>query len=279
MPRNKIAFSYHGGKYSHLKWLLPLLPTADDGVTCYCEPCGGSMAVLLNREPCPVEVYNDAYGEVVHFFRMLRDHPQDLIELLYMTPYAREEYYDTAPNMEDSPLADIERARRFFVRARQAFGAVILSPGCGWGTNRTTYSRGMAERVSKWWSAIDKLEDISVRLLRVQIEHLDALDVIARYDSPNTLFYCDPPYVVSTLTSCGYGDFMYTDKDHERLARALRDISGLVAISGYRCALMDTLYKGWQRHTANVTSAQSTRRAGKSGKQRVECLWTNYDYK
>ena len=60
-----IAFGWYGGKFSHLKWLLPLLPSCQH----YCEPFGGSAAVLLNRDPAPVETYNDIDGEVVNFFR------------------------------------------------------------------------------------------------------------------------------------------------------------------------------------------------------------------
>ena len=60
--RKLIAFGWYGGKYSHLDWLLPLLPTCHH----YCEPFAGSGAVLLNRSPAPVETYNDLDGEVAN---------------------------------------------------------------------------------------------------------------------------------------------------------------------------------------------------------------------
>ncbi|HUT02954.1 MAG TPA: DNA adenine methylase [bacterium] len=69
-----IAFGWYGGKYNHLEWLLPLLPKCHH----YCEPFGGSAAVLLNREPSPIETYNDIHGEVVNFFRVLRDQKERL---------------------------------------------------------------------------------------------------------------------------------------------------------------------------------------------------------
>ncbi len=53
-----IAFGWYGGKFSHLGWLLPLLPQTKH----YCEPFGGSGAVFLNRHPSPVETYNDLDG-------------------------------------------------------------------------------------------------------------------------------------------------------------------------------------------------------------------------
>jgi hypothetical protein len=72
----RIVFGWYGGKFSHLNWLLPLLP----GCHHYCEPFAGSAAVLLNRQPSPVETYNDMDGEVVNFFRVLRHHKDQLIE-------------------------------------------------------------------------------------------------------------------------------------------------------------------------------------------------------
>src|SRR5437879_13685647 len=63
-----IAFGYYGGKFSHLDFILPLLPTHFDH---FCEPFGGSAAVLVNRPPATVEPYNDLDSEVVSFFECL----------------------------------------------------------------------------------------------------------------------------------------------------------------------------------------------------------------
>src|SRR3989304_4527636 len=87
--KKAIAFGWYGGKYSHLDWLLPLLPPCHH----YCEPFAGSAAVLLNREPSPVETYNDIDGEVANFFRVLRDQKDRLVEAIALTPFSREEFY------------------------------------------------------------------------------------------------------------------------------------------------------------------------------------------
>lgn len=86
--RKMIAFGWYGGKYSHLEWLLPLLPECHH----YCEPFGGSAAVLLNRDPSPVETYNDLDGDVVNFFRVLREQKDELLYSIGMTPFSREEF-------------------------------------------------------------------------------------------------------------------------------------------------------------------------------------------
>jgi DNA adenine methylase len=114
MPRNKIAFGWYGGKYSHLDWLLPLLPETKH----YCEPFGGSAAVLINRKPSPIETYNDLDGELVNFFCVLRDDKTSLLEAIGLTPFSREEFELAIQDITDD-VSNLERARRFFVRARQ----------------------------------------------------------------------------------------------------------------------------------------------------------------
>src|SRR5437868_12008199 len=103
-----IPFGWYGGKYSHLDWLLPLLPPCHH----YCEPFAGSGAVLLNRPPSPVETYNDLDGEVVNFFRVLRTQKERLIEAIGLTPFSREEF--SLACVLDPTLEPLERARRFY---------------------------------------------------------------------------------------------------------------------------------------------------------------------
>lgn len=184
----KIAFGWYGGKYSHLDWLLPLLPT----ITHYCEPFGGSAAVLLNREPAPVETYNDIDGQVVNFFRVLRDQRDELIQAIGLTPFSREEFR-IAIAKDETGLSDLEKARRFFVRARQVRTGLAQTASIGrWAHCKLTSRAGMAGAVSRWLGSVEHLPEIVQRLLRVQIENDTAIDIIQRYDSSETLFYCDP---------------------------------------------------------------------------------------
>jgi len=265
--KKKIAFGWYGGKYSHLSWLLPLLPEANH----FCEPFGGSAAVLLNRDPSPVETYNDLDGEVVNFFRVLRDQRDELIEAIGLTPFSREEFVVAIQESVDG-LSNLERARRFYVRARQARTglAQTASPG-RWATCRNTSRRGMSGAISRWLGSPQDLIEIAARLIRVQIDHRPAIDVIQAYDSPDTLFYCDPPYPhASRGDSKAYG-FEMTDSEHIRLAKALRDVQGRVAISGYRCDLMDELYGDWKRIDADPSLCHSVKG------ERQESLWINYE--
>jgi len=269
-PKKLIAFGWYGGKYSHLDWLLPLLPSCKH----YCEPFAGSGAVLLNRAPSPIETYNDLDGEVVNFFRVLRNRKEELIQAILLTPFSREEFA-LACNL-DPNLSNLERARRFYVRARQVRTGLAQKASIGrWANCKNTSRAGMSGVVSRWLGAVDHLPWIAERLLRVQFENRPAVDVIALYDSYETLFYCDPPYIHETRGDNNAYAIEMTDKDHCNLADVLNASKGSVAISNYQCELMDKLYHKpkWSKHVAPAKTNHATK-----GK-RVEVLWTNYDPK
>lgn len=266
MANKKIAFGWYGGKYSHLDWLLPLLPETQH----YCEPFGGSGAVLVNRKPSPVETYNDIDGELVNFFRVLREDKDRLLEAIGLTPFSREEF-ELAIQIPTEPLSEFERARRFFVRARQVRTGLAQTASSGrWAHCLLTSRAGMAGAVSRWLGSVEGLAEIAQRLLRVQIEHAPAIEVIQRYDSEETLFYCDPPYPHDSRGDTNAYGYEMTDDDHRRLADVLHNVKGKVAISSYASNLMSELYKDW-----NCIEAPS-RKVHSVKQDRVELLWINY---
>jgi len=265
--RKIIAFGWYGGKYSHLDWLLPLLPNSRH----FCEPFGGSAAVLLNREPSPVETYNDLDGEVVNFFRVLRDQKDDLIEAIGLTPFSREEFL-LALEPQHGNITQLERARRFYVRARQVRTGLAQTASEGrWAHCLLTSRAGMAGAVSRWLGAVEDLPLIVLRLLRVQIENDDANNVIQRYDSAETLFYCDPPYPHETRGDDKAYAYEMTDDHHEQLADVLKNVKGKVALSSYKGVLTDSLYRDWNYIEGPEKIIHSVK------KLRTEVLYTNYD--
>ncbi|WP_375154919.1 DNA adenine methylase [Stratiformator vulcanicus] len=264
--KKKIAFGWYGGKFSHLGWLLPNLPKTRQ----YCEPFAGSAAVLLNREPSAVETYNDLDGEVANFFRMLRDDSDRIIHAIAMTPFSREEFA-IACERPTEDISNLERARRFFIRARQVRTGLAQTASLGrWANCKNTSRAGMSGVVSRWLGSIEQLPEIATRLMRVQIENRPALEVIDLYDDIETLIYCDPPYVHSTRgDSKAYGHEL-TDDDHVKLAERLRNAQGWVAVSGYRSELYDDLYADWRRIDAPEKACHSAKQS------RSEALWVNY---
>ena len=266
--RHRIVFGWYGGKFSHLDWLLPLLPKCHH----YCEPFAGSGAVLLNRDPSPVETYNDIDGDVANFFRMLRDRHEELIRAISLTPFSREEYHQAIYGSMQG-ASDVERARRFYIRARQTRTGLAQTASLGrWANCKDTTRAGMSGVVSRWLGGIAALDDIAQRLIRVQIENRPAVDVIRLYDSPTTLFYCDPPYLHATRgDSKAYG-FEMDEAQHREFAEAVSKCRGKVAVSGYEHPLMEELFPPgrWFK----VLGESKTNHATKGIRQ--ECLWINF---
>jgi len=266
--KRRIAFGWYGGKFSHLDWLLPLLPTCHH----YCEPFAGSAAVLLNRPASPVETYNDLDGEVVTFFRVLRDQSDELIRAISLTPFSREEYHLAISGSQDG-ISDVERARRFYIRARQTRTGLAQTASLGrWANCKDTSRAGMSGVVSRWLGGVEALEDIAYRLLRVQIENRPAIEVMRLYDSPTTLFYCDPPYLHATRgDSKAYG-FEMDESEHREFAEAANRCKAKVAVSGYDHPIMLELFPAgqWTKTLGSEKAIHSTKGL------RQETLWTNF---
>jgi len=191
------------------------------------------------------------------------------VEAIGLTPFSREEFFRAVGG--EPGLSAMERARRFFVRARQARTGLAQTASLGrWANCKNTSRAGMSGAVSRWLGSIGDLPWIALRLLTVQIENRPALEILRLYDGPETLFYCDPPYVHSTRgDSSAYG-YEMDDQAHKDLAGVLGECSGKVALSGYRCDLMDTLFQGWKCVEAPAKSCHSVK------KIRQEALWMNY---
>jgi len=180
------VFKYPGGKTQLFSWIQSNIPQHHTWV----EVFGGSGVVTANKEPSNVEVYNDVDGDIVHFFTTLRDNGNELAEWLTQTPHSRELHRKYAKEFYDGyrPNDDIERAGRFFyLRYTQ------------WGTKYTSFSgyNGGKERsaASSYQQATHRLNKWQERFKQVQIEQLDFEELIERYDSKDTMFYCDPPYM------------------------------------------------------------------------------------
>ncbi len=248
----------------------------------YVEPFGGGASLLFAKKPSPVEVYNDLDSGVVNFFRVLRDPEkfERFHQLISLTPYSREEYNfcrETWEKCED----DVERAYRWFVVARMSFSGWFES---GWSFSVTKTARGMAGTCSRWLGTIEGLPEACRRLMRVQIEHKDFRQIIKTYDTPDTLFYCDPPYVPDTRRDGSYRHEMTLD-DHKELVCILHDVKGMVLLSGYRHPVYEPLEQvGWRRHDYEMScyAAGRTRGTGIQGKgaakkmqPRVESVWVN----
>lgn len=258
---------YHGSKHTLAPWIIEHLPVDHDT---YSESYCGMLNVLLVKERSPIEVANDRSGDVVNFFRVLREQPDALIQAIDLTPFAWEEWklsYEPTDNR-------VERARRFYARAYLSIAgptSSLTNPGF---RRQRILSRGRDGRktmtaAAKTFADVAHLWTIAERLKGVTIENEDALIHMKRYDDPRTLFYVDPPYPPETrvyAARAAYHHEMTTD-DHQELLETLNRLKGMVVLSGYRCAMYDEALTLWTRYD------KSTRVNG--DRSAVESLWVN----
>lgn len=274
--KNEITpFSWQGGKTYHLDWLLPIINIATHN--CFVEVFAGSGSVLLNKEPSRVEVYNDINEEVVNFFKVLRQKPDEIVKLLQLTPYSRKEFIEACG--DTSTKDDLERARLFFVKARQVRNgmATLATPG-KWSYTKKDSRGKRALTVNQWLNSIDQLFEISERLKQVQIECVDALEVIERYDTEDTLFYLDPPYLFDTRSAKNYYKDEYSNDDHIKMLDSVKKIKGKVIISGYNNDLYNNALKNWQQSLREPKLSNSTLTNSTEKNFRQEVVWTNFTF-
>lgn len=262
---------WYGGKGLLAPWLSQWVPDH----TTYVEPFAGGASLFFAKQPSPVEILNDLHSELVNFYRVLRENGDQLTSLLTLTPFSREEYL-SALNDSGEGVGDVERARRFFVVARQSMAGG--GSRSGWSRSVTNSFGGMAKQVSAWIGAVDGLPQVVARLRAAQIENQPWSKLLDLYDTPDTLWYLDPPYVLETRSATRYyHDF--DDAHQADLVARIRDLTGFVMLSGYDSpAYAGLVEAGWECQRRELVTAA---RFGKTSSDRprvTEVLWMNYRF-
>lgn len=221
--------------------------------------------MLATKVPSSFEIYNDIDGDVVNFLMVLRQHPVELEEACISIPYSRQLYEEW--KWGDKPDNDFERAVRWFYlnRAGVASGNNHKS---GW-----RHSKMSCNPAGTYRSACGLLQQFADRMKYVQIECMDFRKVIQTYDSPDTLFYVDPPYVGREYRYKGG----FTEQDHRDLALVLQKIRGHALVSYYEDKLVDELYPGWHREYVDVFKTAQVMPEGEERPKARELLLMNYD--
>ena len=253
---------YPGAKWSLASWIIGHFPPHHS----YLEPFLGSGAVLFTKERSAIETVNDLDGDVVNLFECIRRDPERLEQIVYSTPYSRQEYEKTyAPNLPKDPF---DRAAQFLLRCNQGYGFRTNEIRVGWKSDIQGRERAYA---AKYWTELPEIIAAAAERLRgVQIECRPALEVIRRFNFPNVLIYADPPYVISARSG-GKKQYKHemTDTDHMELLDALKAHKGPVILSGYASPMYDHELASWRKETVHTTNQLSRRRQ--------EVLWMNFE--
>ncbi|RWG48548.1 MAG: DNA adenine methylase [Mesorhizobium sp.] len=257
---------WHGGKWRLAPWIISHFPKHK----AYVEAFGGAASVLMQKAPGPAECYNDLDDACVNVFRVLRDPAMAarLRELLELTPFARLELQQAHTRSEDP----VEQARRTIVLSFQGHGSDAVTRGYTTGF-RSNLSNGRALPAQSWASWTQAIPAFTSRLAGVVIEHTDALALMRRLDRHSTLHYVDPPYLPATRSTKyisrnknGYRHEL-THEQHLELLEGLRQLAGMVVLSGYPSKVYDDLLPGWRRFEIDALAD--------GARERIEVIWLN----
>ena len=182
------------------------------------------------------------------------------------SPYSRELFYESKEALSNQKLSTVERAGHFYILVRQSFSNLR--------THWSAVGKAIKTQARPYRNTIDRLPEIHQRLRNVHIEHKDAIDCIKHYACPNSLIYCDPPYVKGTRVCTTAYEHECTDEQHERLVETLLAVPGHKILSGYESPIYEPLLEaGWTLETKRFCCYSTpTNITGKKG-YRTECLY------
>jgi DNA adenine methylase len=265
----KPPFTYFGGKTAIAERIAALLPPHEH----YVEPFAGSLAVLLAKPPATHETVNDLDGDLMNFWRILRDRPQDLERACALTPHSRGEYLES---YDLDGCDDLERARRIWVRLTQGRGGSMRRTGWRYYVSTVGQYCSMPDYLEAY---ADRLAAAAARLAHVSLECKPAAELIRQYGAhPGVLIYADPPYLASVrnprVNRAGHGREyaaeMLTEDQHRELAETLHAAAAAVVLSGYDSELYGQLYGSWHRAELAAFTGNGT-----GNRRRTEVLWSN----
>lgn len=258
---NLTAMNYYGGKArtDFRSWLLPKIPYNKYGF--YVEPFAGMLGVLLARPKCNREIVGDLDINIVNWWRVIREHPDELEHLIRYTPKCRRTFDECVKAIEDNTYRDNP-----ILWAWATF--MILQHGISHGMNHTAFSISYQVNPTRDFASI--IKPLSERVRGMEIVNIDALDTIRMFDLPNAVIYCDPPYLNATTRHYGNNHL-----DIDAFTDAFLSQRGKVAISGYAD---EWDHLGWHKHEWNTKAPKINyvQEYESENWERTECLWTNY---
>lgn len=255
-----------GGKSRFRKFIIPLIPAH----TCYVEPFAGGAWVLFGKPPSPVEVLNDIDQELINFFRVLKQKPEELIASFEWELVSRAEFTRLA-NSDPTTLQDVDRAHRFYYLIMAGWGGELDYPRF-----QTSISDGGHGNrlIGALKHLRQRLDPVYERLKTVIIENLSWEDCLDRYDEARTVMYIDPPY---PQNGCNYKYNMQDWEDHRRLANRLAQTKCKWILSSYDIAEMHSLYDGYNIIPVQTISGMNQKKNGSERVVNREVLITNFN--
>jgi DNA adenine methylase len=234
-----------GGKRRLVKRLLSLLPEHRT----YAEPFCGSAKLLFAKDPSETEVISDANGDLINFFLVTKYRPSALAEQ-FESAISHPAWFKKLLKSKPDNGDEVQRAFRFAYLTWLSFG-----------TMGETFAGSTPRK--RLGIVRDQLARTSSRLHNVAIECADYAEIVAKYDAPDTVFFCDPPYVdycsngryeafdgdklafLFNLLAKIKGKFIMSEENHP-------DVKKHVASHGMQCRSVLTTYSLSKSSNAQV---------------------------
>lgn len=253
---------YYGGKSYMTDIIIGQFPT---DYKVYVEGFGGGASVLFSKKRTPIEVYNDLGENVYSLFKVLHDKNmfqrlKERLELTYYSDQIRQEFKQDLKG----ELSLEDRAFKFIYVNRTSFN------GVGGFSTSLIVRRNMSKSTSDFLSMVEHLPEIHERLSSVIIEHRDIMELLDKYDNPDTFMYLDPPYLWSTRSSNTSYEKEMSDEQHMVFCERCLNFKGKLLISGYD----NELYKILDKKFTKISF-----KSPNSGSDSIETLWKNYENK
>lgn len=255
MQKHHAIIPWIGGKRRLAKHILPLFPEH----TCYVEPFAGGAAMFFLKRQSEVEVLNDCNNELITLYRVLKHHLEEFHRQFKWALVSRQmfEWLKITPA---ETLTDIQRAARFYYLQKMAFGGKISSQT--FGTATTDPPRLNLLRME------EDLSQAHLRLSRCYIEHMDWIKCIDKYDRPQTLFFCDPPYWQTE----GYGvDFGH--EQYEQLASKMRTMKGKTILTINDHPAMRKVFGEFKIELVKIKYTVGGNNRGKEAQEMIVMNW------
>lgn len=260
----KPPFPYFGGKQRLADKIVELFPPHES----YVEPYCGGLSVLLAKPKAKLETVNDLDGDIITFWRVLRDRPADLERVCALTPHSREE---SLRARDRDGIDELEQARRVWVALSQRRGGQLQPTGWRFNVDPMGTNLSLIKYLDGY---VARFAAAAERLRNVSLENRPALEIIDTYGRhEQTLLYVDPPYLGTTRGSTNaYRHEMKHERDHRDMLDALRACAGTIVLSGYRSELYDRTLADWNRIEIDAFTGQTN---GRTSGVRTEVLWSN----
>lgn len=258
----KTPLTYYGGKQTLAPLIISLFPEH----TLYAEPFTGGAAVFFLKKPSAVEVINDTNGELMNFYRVLKDKFRPLQKLVQVTLHSRDDFRKAEVVYHNPDLFDeVRRAWAVWVICTMSFSARMDGP-YGFDKIKNTTSRKIDNKRVRFTEVYRK------RMEQVQIECADALYIIRSRDHEGAFFYCDPPYIGSSM-----GHYKgYTEADYEALLSQLAAIKGKFLLSSYPSDILSRYIKKYKWQVLKRELLVSVNMKSGNPKKKTEMLIANF---